>query len=178
MDRQQLAHLSPPDAVVALRSYVRRFGEVLRPADLDGDLPLALPVHRGWSVRDLLAATTDRLDRLDDGMRRGLDEDGPVLSAGLLDRPRPPEAVDRQAGPAGRAVATETGRLLEAVRTVFERSAERTARTPSKDWSRPVVIGTDATTVHELLRELVAYGRTTLDEFTATVDAARRAASG
>jgi hypothetical protein len=171
MDRHQLEHLSPPDAVVALRSYVRRFGEVLRPADLEGDLPLTLVVHRGWSVRDLLAATADRLDRLDDAMRRTLDEERPVLPAGLFDRPGEPPA----AGHTGGDAAADTARLLDAVCSAFERSAERTARTPSKDWSRPVVIGTATTTAHELLRESVAYGRTALDELAATVDAARRA---
>ena len=164
MQREQLAHLSPPDAVVALRSYVRRFGDALRPADLAGDVPLTRAVHDGWSVRDLLAATAEHLDGLDRGIRRGLDDDRPVLTPGLLDRPAAPPAAgrpsDRASDRAGTDVAVETAQLLDAVRATFERSAERTARTPSKDWSRPVVIGTTGSTVHELLRELVAYGRT------------------
>ena len=175
MDRQHLANLSPPDAAVALRSYVRRFGSLLRPSDLTGDVPLGVAVLRGWSVHGLLRAADGYLAGLETAMRRGLDEAGPVLGTTTLERPEPSAVGAEVAGPSTESPGVAA--LLDAVTAAFGRSADRVARTPTKDWDRPLTIGTRPTTVHEILRELVAYGRTALDELTAVIEAARLASA-
>ena len=84
MDRHQLANLSPPDAVVALRSYVRRFGALVRPGELAGDLPLDAVVQPGWSVQSLLAAAAHYVAVLEVGLGGRLDATNvsePVASA-------------------------------------------------------------------------------------------------
>jgi len=183
MDRQHLANLSPPDAVVALRSFVRRFGDTVRPADLTGDVPLSTVVHHGWSVEGLLRVASGQVARLGDGLRRGLDSDNPALAGDLLDRPVAGAAGagradggDLTAGatPDDRGTAIDVRAHLTAIEAAFAQAADRAARTPSKDWDRPVTIGARSTTVHEVLRELVAYGRSALDDLAATVEAARR----
>ncbi|MEZ5261417.1 MAG: hypothetical protein R2755_06485 [Acidimicrobiales bacterium] len=60
--------------------------------------------------------------------------------------------------------------------TVLE-AAGLVERTAPRDWSRPAQVGGAASTAHELLRELIAYGRTALDLLARAVADARRAAN-
>ncbi len=166
MDRHQLMNLSAPDAAVALRSYARRFRELFSTAELDGgELDASVPGRDGWSVGALLAALEAHLAAVSGGLSRTLTLDRPELG-GLFERPAP------AAGP-GEPIAAGLQRLEH---TVLE-AAALVERTPAKDWQRPAVVGGAASSAHELLRELVAYGRTALDALARVLEDARRAAN-
>jgi len=167
VDRHQLANLSPPDAVVALRSYGRRFRELFGAAEPAGEqLPLTTAVWQGWSVSARLAAAGAHLARLDAALGEVTTLDSPQLPSDLYERP----------GPAAGGPAEATA-LLDQLLAATTALADRVARTPAKDWSRPATVDGRPTAAHELLQEAVAYGRTALDELAAVLDAARRAAN-
>ena len=165
MDRHQLGQLSPPDAQVALRSYARRFRLLFGAAELDaGELPLQQAVWRGWSVNGRLGAIARSVEALDAALAEVAVHERPDLPAGLLASPAPTaEGPDAAA-----TLARLAGALLAA--------ADRVAATPLQAWSRPCTVGGTDSDAHELLRQLVAEGRTALDELGNVLDAARRAA--
>lgn len=167
MDRHQLMNLAAPDAVVALRSYARRFRELFSPAELRGeDLDVATAGRDGWSVSALLVAVDGHLRAVQGGLSRTLTADAPTLPA-LFERPSP------SGGSVGSGVAAALAQLDETVQS----AAQLVERTPGKDWSRRATVGGAASSAHELLRELVAYGRTALDLLAHTVEDARRASN-
>ncbi|MGD9749742.1 MAG: hypothetical protein AB7W59_01985 [Acidimicrobiia bacterium] len=169
MDRHQLMNLSAPDAVVALRSYARRFRELFSPAEAQGeDLDVAAVGRDGWSVGALLAAIDGHLAAVAAGLGRSLTVDEPALPA-LFERPTPGAAAGHAPVEVGPGLAKLEATVLEAAGLV-----ERTA---PRDWSRPAQVGGAASTAHELLRELIAYGRTALDLLARAVADARRAAN-
>lgn len=168
MDRHQLMNLAAPDAVVALRSYARRFRELFTPAELRGeDLDVATAGRDGWSVAALLAAVDEHLRAVQTGLARTLTVEGPELPA-LFERPAPAGGAARGSG-----VAAALARLEETVQA----AAQLVEGTPSRDWTRPASVGGAPSSAHELLRELVAYGRTALDLLAHTVEDARRASN-
>ncbi len=174
MDRAQLRNLSATDAAVAMRSYARRFRELLVPLERSvhdtGTLAIDLGAigRSGWSVLGLADAVADHLGTLDAAIGRALESDDPAFDS-LFTAPEPP-------GPPAVSSSAEAARgRLEAVVTAL---AERIGRTSSRDWVRPIVIDGRATDAHELLREAVAYGRNALDQLAAVVEEARRSAGG
>lgn len=170
MDRQQLSRLSPADATVALRSYARRFGELLQDSsDLDTSA-LIRPAPSGWSVASLLASTEGHLRDIDKAIGTTLTSDEPELRAPLLDRPEPPGNAEQ--GPT-RSIAEALERLV-ALLTIM---AERIARTPVRDWARKATVTGRPSDAHELLREAVAFGRTSLDDMVLVLAHARRTPS-
>lgn len=166
MDRHQLGQLSPPDAEVALRSYARRFPLLFGDADLaPGELPLHQAVWRGWSVNGRLDAIAHTVEALDAALTKVAVHEQPALPGSLLTSSTPTAA-----GPdAGATLAGLASALLEA--------ADRVGATPLQAWSRPCTVGGADSDAHELLRQLVAEGRTALDELAAVIDAARLASS-
>ncbi len=163
MDRHQLDQLSPPDAEVALRSYARRFGALVSATTLArADVPCSTAVWRGWSVNARLAATADRVEALDAALARVSFLEQPELPLDLFESP-PPAAN-------GPDAALTLTRLLRALLA----AADRVSTTPLKAWARPCTVNGAPSDAHELLRELVACGRTALDEMAAVLDAARR----
>ncbi|MFN0029429.1 MAG: maleylpyruvate isomerase N-terminal domain-containing protein [Acidimicrobiales bacterium] len=170
MDRQQLGELSPGDATVALRSYVRRTRELFRPGELGaGGLPLTLSGPDGWSVAALLQAGEAHLARLDRALTDVLHQDQPVLPAMLLQRPGPGD-VPPQRDADGDQLLQRHGAILNAM-------AERVASVPTKDWTRKAQVDGEFIDAGELLREAVAFGRSTLDELGVAVTHLRRSPS-
>lgn len=165
MDRHQLGQLSPPDAQVALRSYARRFPALFGPTELAaGELPLRQAVWRGWSVNGRLGAIARSVEALDAALAEVAVRERPELPADLLTSPAPTSE-----GPdAAATLARLAGSLLAA--------ADRVAATPLQAWARPCTVGGTGSDAHELLRQLVAEGRTALDELAVVIDAARRSA--
>jgi hypothetical protein len=170
MDRAQLRNLSAADAAVAMRSYARRFRELLAPLERSahdaGTLATDLGAigRSGWSVLGLADAVADHLATLDAAMRRALESEDPAFTS-LFSAPEPP-------GPA--AVSSSAAAARGHLEGVVTGLAERIERTSSRDWVRPVVVDGRATDAHELLREAVAYGRNALDQLAAVVEETRR----
>ncbi len=170
MERQQLSRLSPADATVALRSYARRFGELFPDSsDLDTSA-LIVPGPSGWSVASLLRTTEGHLRDIDEAIRTTLTCDEPELRAPLLDRPKPPD--NAEPGPS-RSILEALERLV-ALLTIM---AERISRTPVSDWARKATVVGRPSDAHELLREAVAFGRTSLDDMVLALAHARRTPS-
>lgn len=172
MDRQQLSNLSPPDAAVALRSYSRRFDELFG-ADVDPEEQdlFGLDVLDGWSVDAAMSAALGHVQRIDAALARTLTMDDPTLEADLFARPTPPRAA-----PGRTTVVAPARQALGSLQVLLGALADRVARTPPKDWSRPASVGSQRSDAHELLREAVAYGRSALDLVAKVLEAARRAA--
>lgn len=157
--------------MVALRSYVRRAGELFRPGELGaGGLALGLKAPTGWSLRALFRATDIYLAQLQQALAEVLQQDEPSLAASLLERPAPATAAAGAQGSDadGEQLLRELGGTLNAI-------ADRVASVPIKDWTRPARLGEQRIDAHELLREAVAFGRTALDELAATASHLRRA---
>jgi hypothetical protein len=178
VDRSQLRNLSAGDAAVAMRSYARRFRELLAPlvadeaaraagstADRGAPVDVTAPGRSGWSVLGLTDAVATHLDRLDDGLRRALETDRPVLGS-LFHPPEPSGSV-----PSSPSTTAALGRL----EGVLAGLAEHIEHRPGDDWKRAATVDGQQSSAHELLREAVAYGRNALDLLGVVVDEARRA---
>jgi hypothetical protein len=136
------APLSPPDAVVALRSFARRFAEVGQP---DPDAEDVEPASDGPTEKTLAAAEAAAAAIATSGeqLRRVLVEDSPVIGP----------APDLDAAP-----ASAPADAIDRLRTAAERVADLARDQPASAWSRvghrP---GQDVTAAH-LLREAVHAG--------------------
>ena len=113
--------ISPPDAVVAVRSYPRRFREAMA---LDGEpdrdrLLRARPAPETWSALEYACHVTDIFELMVDVIRRMTVEDHPTL--GFKDPDQlavdaryaeqdPDEVLDRM-GPAAEGLADAIGRV-------------------------------------------------------------------
>ena len=122
------ASISVPDAILALRTFPRRFREALTavPADRLAAAPdPATPsvLDRAAWVRELLTALARALPRVwdDPGVRR------PDVGAS---EPRP-----------GAAVATDLGEVLDGITTAADAITSRAAVTPWEAWDRPFISG-------------------------------------
>ena len=134
------APLSPPDAVVALRSFPRRFAEIGQPDDDDIDAegggPSVTTLAAAEAAAGAIAASGEQL-------RRVLVEDRPDLG--------PAPAVG--AGPAG-APADAIDRLRAAAGGV----ADLAAAQPASAWSRTGRRNGQNVSAADLLREAVHAG--------------------
>jgi len=133
------AHLSPSDAIVALRSFPRRFTELLDRPAAEGavDDPRGrVLAAAGWAAA-AIAGTGEAL-------RVALIEDDPEVGPDWATRPV------AEGGP----VPESLGGLTSAADTV----ANLASSTAAEAWKREAHLGTTKVTVLELLREAVHAG--------------------
>jgi hypothetical protein len=135
------APLSPPDALVALRSFPRRFAEVGQPDDDDVDAdssggPTATTLAAAEAAADAIAASGEQL-------RRVLVEDTPVLG------PAPDVDAEPASAPAD---------AIDRLRGAAEGVADLAAAQPASAWSRTGRRNGQNVTAADLLREAVHAG--------------------
>jgi hypothetical protein len=167
MSVPDVTNLAAPDAVVALRSYPRRFRSAVLPIADDPTVEaLAERVGpSGSSALDVVVATTNTWVLLGQALRQVLVEDDPVVHGGVLDAaqrtwdPPPGTTVD---GALDR-LTDEAAALADAVDAVA-----------SRDWSRTgSVAGAGAVSAIDLVREAVRTGSQGVVDAEAAVAAAR-----
>lgn len=152
MDADYLSRLTPSDAAAALRSYPRRFRELLVPLEADAEVEEL--AHRlgpdGRSAIGIVSDTTRTWVLLHEAVRRITIADAPVLHPAVADptrreweAPTPPTVADALA-------------LLADTATSF---ADDVDRTPLSAWGRTGrIAGGGTTTALELLKEAVRVG--------------------
>jgi hypothetical protein len=141
----------PPDAVVALRSFPRRYGELLPPRD-DDDKPDAVirrrPEPTVWSALEYTAHVADVFDELADTVRRMTMEDHPTISDGMDPDQRAIDAKyneqDREAVLAHLAEAAD--KMAQVIKNVPNDAWHRTATFP---WGERDALTMMRNAVHE-----------------------------
>ena len=139
--------LSPDDAVVAIRSFPRRFRSLLAAPGDDDDRPFDPDeVGRrigpeGRSAADHLVAADGVLSLLGDTVQQARSEDDPVVDAAFADL----GSAAATAEPGG-----AIGDLLDRFAGTAAFAADRVDGVPSDDWGRNVRVDGD-TTDHRLL---------------------------
>lgn len=167
MDTADLAHLTPQDAVVTLRSLPRRFRTTLRPVDDDNLDELAERIaSSGHSPLDHLVDADRSLTMLHQALDQVLHHDQPVLAPAVMD----PGA--REWPPAQGGLEAELAHL-EGSAVAF---ADAASRVPAADWGRTGTVAGGGTTVEalDLLREAVRTGVTDLRTAQRDLDELRR----
>lgn len=127
------ASISVPDAILALRTFPRRFREALTavPADrLATGLDPAEESEATLSVLDRAAWVRDVLTELARALPRVLDDPGVQLPDVGTSEPRP-----------GTAAATDLGEVLDGITTAADGIASRAEVTPWEAWDRPFSTG-------------------------------------
>jgi hypothetical protein len=152
-----LSSLAPSDAEVALRSFPRRFREVLRPIG-DDEAVDAVASQRGpdgSSALDLVDALVSRWEVQRAALHQALVADAPVVPREAVDLSVP---VPGTGGPARvDAALTSLGREAGAL-------ADAVGAAPSSGWARTATTGAGVTTsALDVVREAVRAGRDTLD---------------
>lgn len=151
--------LSPADAIVALRSFPRRWRELLAgfPADEGEDAAVRRRLAGGWSalehvahVSQALSAQAERLERIRHLERPTI---GPVVT--------PEPGIDEATG--AEEVVAELGRSAERLATVAESMV-------GEDWLRAGIREGQELTALELLREGVHEGAHHLHEADALLE--------
>ena len=130
--------LSPSDAVVALRSFPRRFRGVLsRPDDdrFDPDEVARRVGPDGHSAADRLIAAAGVLALLDRAVEQARAEDEPVLHPAFADLTS--MSVTDEAALEDQSPIAD---LLERFEGEASHTADRVDGVPTDDWSRPVRI--------------------------------------
>ena len=122
------ASISVPDAILALRTFPRRFREAL--TAVPADRLAAAPDPATPSVLDRAAWVRDLLTELARALPRGLDDPGVRLPDVGASEPRP-----------GAAVATDLGEVLDGITTATDAITSRAAVTPWEAWDRPFISG-------------------------------------
>lgn len=168
MARHELGRLTPADAAVALRSFGRRFREVVRPDELAGDGPDPTVVPPGSSSApvEVLARTTATLRRRQRAIEQILAE-----PTGRLDPADLPGGPTAPGLPAPASMATGLDDLAAALVDL----AELADRTPLPRWERTAPAPTGPMRAADLLADAVAVGRSGLDDFGAALRDARAA---
>ena len=147
MTDDRYALLKPPNLVTALRSFPRRYREVLSTAPPEPEL-LMRPVD-GHTVLALVADTAHSLELLDHAVEQTLVHDVPALASTVLD------ASARRSG----ANSTSTSSLLlEQLAAHATALADRLDHAPTADWSRTAKVDGAAVRVVDLVREAVRTG--------------------
>ncbi|HSL57836.1 MAG TPA: hypothetical protein VK866_08335 [Acidimicrobiales bacterium] len=160
-----LAHVHPPDAAVALRSFARRYEEAARAAlvDLSGE-PEPDEVDEmanrvgtdGRSAIDVVVATARSLAALDRAVEQALVDDAAVVNADVLDTAR-----RRFDAPHSGELATEIALLAGEADDL----ADRIDGADPHRWLHPTPLtGGGTTTPLELVREAVRTARQGLDD--------------
>lgn len=124
--------VSVPDAVVALRTFPRRWHAAFALLDDEDDAVLRRrPAPDVWSALEYLAHTRDSIAVNGWAMSEALTKDAPVL-----------EWPDQQEDPTGEPVSTtpdaDTG--LAELAASCERVAAKADRTDAGDWHRPATL--------------------------------------
>ncbi len=173
-DGLDLSRLSPGDAVVALRSFPRRYGRLLSTFG-DDEAPEDL-LHRpgpgGLSALDQAQRAARSFAALHDALHRVLIEDGPAVG---IDAASGPVALPGQRDPSVEAVLDGLGRGARAL-------AEEAAGAEPDAWRRtatvdPGVVGTGegrTLSALDLVREAVRAGAEGLRAVESALVAARR----
>lgn len=163
-----VSSLSSQDAIVALRSYPRRFTGLLAP--LPGDTDTIDAIARrvgpdGVSAADLLTDAVRSLALLGQALHQTVYDDAPVLHAAVVD----PAARDWE-GP-----DESITDLLAQLRDEATELADAADRVPYRDWDRTAAVtGGGTVTALDLLREAV---RTASDDLRA-IETTLRATRG
>jgi S-DNA-T family DNA segregation ATPase FtsK/SpoIIIE len=120
-----------PDAIVALRSYPRRWREAFTAAQSDGgdELLTRRPEPETWSAVEYAAHTRDVFRLLAAGLEEVLRRDRPDFGH----PPDPDETARAYADLDADTVLTEFGDASTAL-------ADRAERVPAQEWSRPFVV--------------------------------------
>ncbi|MFN8037792.1 MAG: hypothetical protein U0Q07_01155 [Acidimicrobiales bacterium] len=162
-----VSNLSVGDALVALRSYPRRFSSLLAP--IPGDEETIDAIARrvgptGTSAIDLLTDAVRSLGLLGQAIHQTVYGDAPVLHPGVID----PSARDWPA--ADESVAD----LLAQLRDESTELADAADRVSYRNWDRTATVaGGGTVTAIELLREAVRTATDDLHDIEATLRAAR-----
>ena len=168
MSTYDLSSLAPSDAEVALRSFPRRFREVLAPLGDDENID-ELASRRGpdgSSALDQLATLSDRWALQEAALRQILVADAPAVPAAAVDQ--------SLAVPDGSPVPARIAPALQRLQATATSLAASVAATPSGGWTRVGRAGADREiTTLDLAREAVRAGRDTLDRVGRTLDAVR-----
>ena len=137
-----LSQLSPSDAVVALRSLERRYRRLFAGRD-DDESPDDLAHRRagGWSAIEHVVAAARFIAAANRALATVLTADSPSVGAAAVDPAAPP----RPTGPMGR-VHERLAELGSEANTM----AERIAKVPAGDWSRPAIVDGSGRTITAL----------------------------
>jgi hypothetical protein len=160
-DGLDVSRLSPADAVVAFRSYARRFAALFT-GFADDESPDALlnrPGSDGRSAADITAAAAAGFAAAGEALRRIMTEDVPQVT---------PEAGEPTPAAASPAAA------LEAVRTAAERLADQVAGVDAGDWGRTGRLDGREVSALDLVRGAVRAGSEEYRAAERAVDDARR----
>lgn len=133
--------LTPDDAIVAIRSFPRRFRGVLaRPDDdrVDPDEVARRIGPEGRSAADHLAAAEGVLSLLGRAIEQARAEDDPVLHPAFGDL-----VSSTVADESGADDSTPVGDLLERFEGTASHAADRIDGVPSDDWARRLRIAGD-----------------------------------
>ncbi|HEY3724535.1 MAG TPA: hypothetical protein VGN59_14375 [Acidimicrobiia bacterium] len=117
------ASISVPDAILALRTFPRRFREALTAVPADRLATVSDPATP--SVLDRAAWVRDLLTDLARALPRVLDDPGVQLPDLGASEPRP-----------GAAAATDLGEVLDGITTAADAIASRAELTPWEAWDR------------------------------------------
>jgi hypothetical protein len=162
-----VSNLAPQDAVVALRSYPRRYREVLAPIkdDDNQEAMAARPGPEGRSAIDIVVDTARALEQARAALDAVRVADEPEVPAELGDPSRP------SAGGGGADIAGALAQLTAAA----EPLADLAARFPAGDWDRTGRLAGTRRSISalELLRDAVALGSDNLQQASATLRAVR-----
>ena len=163
-----LSRLSRQDAVVALRSYPRRFRTVLLPTDDPDVEELAYQVGPdGHSALDHVVTTTNTFVLLGRAIDVALSAPDPVVHAAVID------ASQRDwASPSHLSI----GDALDRLESEAGALADRVERGEPPTWNREVSVagGQGKITAFGIVKEAVAAGSEHLRASTTAVAAARR----
>jgi hypothetical protein len=163
-----LSRLAPADASAALRSYGRRYRQLLAPIADDDDVEEL--AHRvgpeGRSAIEITSDVTRTLVLLHEAERQITVHDTPVLHPAVLDRTQrrwdttPPERLDD---------------VLDLLADTTSSFADDVDRVSADAWNRAgTIAGGGAVTALDVVREAVQVGRDGLDAVTRTLAAVRR----
>ncbi len=155
--------LPPADAAVALRSFPRRFRELLDPSKPDGIPPelLEAPGPGGRSAAELIADTTRSLALRERAVEQTLVTDRPTLHPATMRRTERDFALG----------ATDADQQLSELGDVASRLADRIDAVRAEDWNRAArLVGGDEVAALDLVREAVSTGADNLRELQALAD--------
>jgi hypothetical protein len=164
-----VSQLSAPDAVVALRSYPRRFrSEVLPIVDDPAVEAFAERIGPGGhSAVEIVVSVANSWALIGQALRQVLITDDAVVHAAVLD----PSERDWEL-PVGTSVDGALARLADEANAL----ADAADRVSSRDWNRTgAVAGGGEVSAVDLLREAVRTGAQGLADAAAAVAAARAA---
>lgn len=160
-----LTNLSAHDAIAALKSYPRRFGEILGPVNDDDNVEVlaSRPGPDGQSALDIAWETTYALGTCRASLHKVLVDTDPELAV------PPPPSTSTSAAPA--TIATAIGGL----RREAEALAETIDHVDPANWRRTGTIATTGQTVtaFDLVRDAVRIGSGNLRRADAAMSAAR-----